>query len=376
MKCLVICCDGTWQKASQRFPTNVVKLAQIIQTNDKNLQQPQLLEYSPGIGSGGKLINRLAGGAFGWGIDENIQAAYRFLCLNYDDGDEIYLFGFSRGAYTVRSLAGLMRIAGGLLPRAEVLKVPAVYDIYRSQGRYIDKRHISKGDFNRRELERKKKAMQSLSTSVRSARVTVLGCWETVGALGVPRTIPLLSQLLNKKYEFHDHQLSNIIDHALHAVAIDEMRKVFDFTPMQQSQKNIDAGQTLQQVWFPGDHGAVGGGEFASLPLADGALLWMIDTIQTTLDLGLKFDLNPLQRAPTSSNPIQAPTIRPDPTALVPREPISWLFRLTGLQRRSIPPDAVLHRSVFQRWQALGAGYRPSNLPPELVSQLNSYISA
>ncbi|MBD2114402.1 DUF2235 domain-containing protein [Nodosilinea sp. FACHB-141] len=193
MKRLVVCCNGTWQKASQKLPTNVVKLAQTIQTNDKDLQQPQLVEYSPGIGSGGELLNRLAGGAFGWGIDENIQAAYRFLCLNYDDGDEIYLFGFSRGAYTVRSLAGLMRIAGGLLPSAEVLKVPAVCDICRSQGHYNDERRIGKDDFNLRELERKKRAMQSLSTSVRPARVTVLGCWETVGALGVPRTIPLLS---------------------------------------------------------------------------------------------------------------------------------------------------------------------------------------
>lgn len=376
MKRLVVCCDGTWQKASQKFPTNVVKLAQIIQTNDKNLQQPQLVEYSPGIGSGGKLLNRLAGGAFGWGIDENIQAAYRFLCLNYDDGDEIYLFGFSRGAYTVRSLAGLMRIAGGLLPSAEVLKVPAVYDIYRSQGRYTDEHQISKDDFNSRELERKKEAMQALSTRVRPARVTVLGCWETVGALGVPRTIPLFSQLLNKKYEFHDYQLSNIIDHALHAVAIDEMRQVFDFTPMQQSQQNIDAGQTLHQVWFPGDHGAVGGGELASLPLADGALLWMIDTIQTTLSLGLEFDLNLLPHDSALPSLLQTNGLRPDPTAIVPLEPISWLFRLTGLQCRSIPPDAVLHRSVVQRWQALGAGYRPSNLPAELVSQLNAYVSS
>nr|WP_255524820.1 DUF2235 domain-containing protein [Nodosilinea sp. FACHB-13] len=230
-----------------------------------------------------------------------------------------------------------MRIAGGLLPNAEVLKVPAVYDIYRNQGHYNDERRTSKDDFNLRELERKKRAMQSLSTSVRPARVTVLGCWETVGALGVPRTIPLLSQLLNKKYEFYDYQLSNIIDHAFHTVAIDEMRKVFDFTPMQQSQKNIDAGQTLQQVWFPGDHRAVGGGELGSLPLADGALLWMIDTIQTTLGLGLKFDLSLLQPASTSPNSFQTPNIRPDPTAPVPLEPISWLFRLTGLQPRSIP---------------------------------------
>ncbi|HSM82527.1 MAG TPA: DUF2235 domain-containing protein [Nodosilinea sp.] len=370
MKRLVVCCDGTWQEASQKIPTNVVKLAQIIKTNDALLQQPQMVEYSPGIGSGGKWLKRLGGGAFGWGIDENIQAAYRFLCLNYDAGDEIYLFGFSRGAYTVRSLAGLMRIAGGLLPSNEVLKVPAVYDIYRSQGHSNDRAQSSPEDLSRRELERKQRAMQALSTRVRPARVTVLGCWDTVGALGIPRTIPLLSQLINHKYEFHDCQLSNIIDYALHAVAIDEARKVFDYTPMQQSQPNIDAGQVLHQVWFPGGHGAVGGGDLASLPLADGALLWMIDTIQRTLKLGLEFDLSAVQSNPAVPRSAHSYSIQPQPAARVEAKPVPWPLR----QLRQVPSDAVLHQSVFERWRALGTAYRPSNMPAPLVAQLNDSV--
>ncbi|WOD41118.1 DUF2235 domain-containing protein [Nodosilinea sp. E11] len=374
MKRLVVCCDGTWQVAGQKTPTNVVKLAQIINTKDSDLQQPQMVEYSAGLGSGGKWFNRLFGGVFGWGIDENIRAAYRFLCLNYDEGDEIYLFGFSRGAYTVRSLAGLMRIAGGLLPSNEVLKVPAVYDIYRSRGRYSHDRHLSPDDFNRHELARKQRAMHALSTQVRPARVTVLGCWDTVGALGIPRTIPLLSYIVNRKYEFHDYQLSHLIDHALHAVAIDETRKVFDYTPMQQSDHNLQAGQTLHQVWFPGDHGAIGGGNAETLPLADGALLWMIDTLQNTLNLGLKFDLSAVQPDPEAPRSATY-SIHPQPTAPVVMQPIAWLFRLTGLRSRTIPSDAALHNSVFQRWRTLGSAYRPSNLPPALVAQLNSYTA-
>ena len=106
MKRLIVCCDGTWQKLANSCPTNVVKIAQAIKPVASD-GTPQIVFYDEGIGTGDE-INRITGGAFGWGIDQNIQDAYRFLCLNYEAGDEIYLFGFSRGAYTVRSLAGLL----------------------------------------------------------------------------------------------------------------------------------------------------------------------------------------------------------------------------------------------------------------------------
>jgi hypothetical protein len=103
MKQLIVCSDGTWQKITSPYPTNVVKITQAIAYNSNNL-----IFYGEGIGTG-NLIDRIAGGLFELGIDKNIQDAYRFLCLNYAPGDQIYLFGFSRGAYTVRSLVGLIR---------------------------------------------------------------------------------------------------------------------------------------------------------------------------------------------------------------------------------------------------------------------------
>jgi uncharacterized protein (DUF2235 family) len=360
MKRIVVCCDGTWQDSSRTYPTNVAKLYNAVKRTDANLSQPQIVEYSPGIGSGGEWLNRIGGGAFGWGIDETIQDVYRRLCRDYDEGDEIYLFGFSRGAYTVRSLAGLIRVAGGLLPNEESLKVPAVYNIYRSN----------------HDLARKERDVKALSARIRPANVTVLGCWDTVGSLGIPRTVPLLSQLINKKYEFHDCQLSNIIEHALHAVAIDENRKVFDYTPMQQSQSNIAAGQTLHQIWFPGDHGAIGGGSPASVALADGALLWMIETIQNTLNLGLEFDLSYVEYDPNAPRPTDPYSIHPQPTAPLPPPQESLLFRLTGLAPRTIPDQAALHTSVFKRWLALGSAYRPGNMPPALVAELQQYATA
>ncbi|WP_416670606.1 DUF2235 domain-containing protein [Egbenema bharatensis] len=359
MKRLVVCCDGTWQDLSKEYPTNVVKMAQAVKTEGTAI--PQIVFYGQGIGSGGELLNRVGGGAFGWGIDENIQDAYRFLCLNYDRGDEIYLFGFSRGAYTVRSLAGLIRCAGGLLPRNEVRQTPRVYDIYRSQ--------VHKD--NKQDMKRKAQEMQQVSSRIRAVRITLLGCWDTVGSLGVPQTIPLLSKQVNKKYQFHDYQLSNIIDHALHAVAIDERRKVFDVTPMEQSQNNINDGQKLRQVWFPGDHGCVGGGTKDVQGLSDAALEWMIKEMQA-MGLGLELDPNLVECDLTATDPAKRYGIHPN-HAIEFTTKVGLLFRMGGLHDRPIAqsnenPAAILeqrlHESVMKRWNyaSLKPPYRPENL--------------
>src|SRR5690606_17210148 len=114
MKRLVICCDGTWNRADQEeddipCPTNVVKIAFRIAKRDGDI--PQLVYYDEGVGTGNSL-DRVTGGAFGRGLEENIHQAYRFLIANYEPGDEIFLFGFSRGAFTARSLGGMIRKCG------------------------------------------------------------------------------------------------------------------------------------------------------------------------------------------------------------------------------------------------------------------------
>jgi uncharacterized protein (DUF2235 family) len=141
MKRLIVCCDGTWQNLTSEYPTNVVKIAQAIIPTVKESEKEiaQLVFYTEGVGSGkvsDKLlarVDRIIGGAFGSGIDNNIQDAYRFLSLNYSKDDEIYLFGFSRGAYTARSLAGLINCWGGLLPLPNIREAPLVYELYRDR---------------------------------------------------------------------------------------------------------------------------------------------------------------------------------------------------------------------------------------------------
>ena len=270
MKRLIVGCDGTWRDLTTD-PTNVVKMVQAISPSAAGVAQ--IVYYDAGIGVDGA-VDRWGGGIFGWGLDKNIQEAYRFLCLNYEKGDEIYLFGFSRGAYTVRSLAGLLHFAG-ILSRKKLHGIPEAYDRYSaSKGEAIKESHQQQSEAFREEY------------ASEIPPIALLGCWDTVGALGIPDKIEWLplSDRANRKYQFHDLRLGSHIRRALHALAIDEKRKEFLPTLMEETQP----GQ-LQQVWFPGDHSSVGGGSLPREPLANAAFLWMCDRIQV-LGLGLTID--------------------------------------------------------------------------------------
>lgn len=179
---------------------------------------------------------------------------------------------------------------------------------------------------------------------IQDAKITLLGCWDTVGALGIPNVIPFLSQWVNRKYEFHDTRLSSRIQNALHATAIDETRHAFDVTPM--ARKPGDK-QLTYQVWFPGTHGCVGGGTYSERGLSDRGLVWMMDQIKE-LGLGLEFD-----RLNAESG------IQPDHTVPFNRSP--GIFSLLGSGYRNLGNDPKLDDSVKQRWHDC-LDYRPPNL--------------
>jgi prostaglandin-endoperoxide synthase 2 len=282
------------------------------------------------------------GGATGLGIDRNIEDAYRFLSLNYvaDDDDEIYLFGFSRGAYTVRSLAGMI-YCSGLLDRPHVTRAHEAYELYRNRG--VKPRDKDAVDYRGKYGDR--------------VPITLLGCFDTVGSLGIPGlpAFKPFQQQLNKRYRFHDTTLNPLLQNALHAVAIDEIREVFDVTPMK---KHPEAeNQRVIQVWFPGEHGCVGGGTEEYSGLSDAALQWMMDSTRE-LGLGLEFDPSAI---PTGINPNYECDFRNAP----------GFFKLAGIKFREVG-DAIeeLHESTIKRLQARN-DYRPKNLErhlPKLVS--------
>lgn len=263
MKRLIICCDGTWQSLDNDWPTNVQRIAQFVRPTAQD-GTTQTLYYDPGVGLKNAL-DRVAGGAFGIGLDGEIEEAYSFLSMNYEIDDEIYLFGFSRGAYTVRSLAGLIRCCG-IVRRDRLRAIPRAMALYRD--REIGPDHDECIVFRK---------SNSISQDDEPPMVHFLGCFDTVGALGIPTIIPAIpvERILNEEHAFHDTQLNSWILHARHGVAIDERRKDFDVTPMQPP-KHPKPGHTFKEVWFPGVHGSVGGGTRTERGLSDGPLKWMV----------------------------------------------------------------------------------------------------
>ncbi len=235
MKRVVICSDGTWQTPNQDNATHVLEMARAVLPTAPD-GTTQVVFYDWGVGTD-NWLNRLVGGISGKGIDKNIRDCYRFLVHNYEDGDEIYLFGFSRGAYTVRSLAGLIRNCG-ILKKAKADKIDDAYALYR-----------------RRDADPKsKKAKKFRRKHSREATVRFIGVWDTVGALGIP--LRGLSALTAQRYKFHDVKLSSRVPFAYHALSIDERRRPFRPSLWKAEPK---PGQTVEQVWFAGVHSDVGG---------------------------------------------------------------------------------------------------------------------
>lgn len=380
MKRLVVCCDGTWQDLEKGYPTNVVKMTQAIKYyDDKGIQQ--IVYYDEGIGAESnisaeedltflgaghreRLLEGIKGGGLGKGIDKNIRDAYSFLCVNYAPGDEIFLFGFSRGAYTVRSLAGMLYFCG-LLKRPNLRKIPEAYELYREKLQSDDSRIVQ---FRKDYCHTNKQYKDRVP-------VKLLGCWDSVGSLGLPdvfSSIPIDKLINRNRYKFHDTKLSPIIENALHAVAIDEDRETFSVTLMEKSPESDS--QNLRQVWFPGGHGCVGGGTQPESKLADSALLWMMEAVDD-IGLDLKFDLAEIP---------ESEKIDPDPTydythkegqkllGRIRGKVMNLATRLPGVIVRQIPDEDEIHQSTWIRWHGR-EDYRPENIvnsnrvPPDKV---------
>lgn len=258
MKRLVVCCDGTWNKPDNENVTNVEKIARTVQSAPSSTGGVyQLVYYISGVGSGSYEADRLLGGAFGFGLFHNVIACYRFLAQNYEPGDEIFVIGFSRGAYTARSVAGMLATVGLLTKVALVEeRLPWAVHLYQHT-------KMPEGAFGESVEEFK-------HDHCHAADVTFLGVFDTVGALGVPgfeRDAP----------RFHDVQLNDGVRCARQALAIDETRLKFAPTFWEAPPDAADAATEdprVKQVWFEGAHSDVGGG-YAQTGLSDTTLLWM-----------------------------------------------------------------------------------------------------
>lgn len=331
-KTLFVCTDGTWNTADQKdggvtSPSNVAKMARIL----LSVPEQQITWYDEGVGTR-DWLDKISGGAFGHGLFENVQQAYRFIVENYQPGDRLVLFGFSRGAYTARSLAGLIAKVG-ILRKKYISKIEQVYKLYR------------KDKINPDELKAYRERFSNVDRDV-----YFLGVWDTVGALGIP--LKSLNWVTSWLYKFHDTRLSPHVKHAFHAIAVDEKRRTFAPTLWQAS--NLDHDQIVEQRWFAGVHSNIGGG-YKEKGLSDITLHWMLDKLKESLP-DVQLDEDYIER-----------TVLPDHTDTL-RESRNWLYICSWIKphirdtHRSHICNQVIDETVYQRMDCERCDYQPKNV--------------
>jgi uncharacterized protein (DUF2235 family) len=349
MKRLIVCCDGTWNRADQKSPTNVKKLYDAIDES-----AGQLAWYEPGVGT--RPFEHILGGGFGVGLSRNVQQCYRFLVDAYSPGDELFFFGFSRGAFTARSLAGLVRNSG-ILRRENVAMVGDAYKLYRSR------------DPGNAPAEANAQRFRE-AHSHPDAEIKFIGVWDTVGALGIPLH-SIRAPWLTKLYGFHDTTLSRYVKNAYHALSIDERRGPFEPTLWVHKKQDDDApaplppGQTVEQVWFSGVHSDVGGG-YPDPSLAEIALNWLADRARAC-GLVLKTD-HLVVTAPPCEEAKRAKGLQLAPDAVgMLHDSMTWFYKRLGPYDRQLtardgePINAHLASTAKSRYDA-DAHYRPLGL--------------
>lgn len=375
---LVVCCDGTNNEIGSLL-SNVLKLYRIAEKSDR-----QVVYYSPGIGTiamphtWGRWRAR-ARATFemstGWGLDRDVLAAYCFLCRHYRKGDRIFLFGFSRGAYTVRVLAGMLYVVG-LLREHQINFASYALKAYKNAS-------ARNGYASAREF-----AEIVLPQTV---SVHFLGVWDTVASVIVPGSTPVSDpQLEELSFTSENPAVATF----RHAISMDERRRMFrilrwnegqEFKPNRHSKAKTTPPQDCRQVWFAGGHSDVGGGyREAESALSKYPLLWMLEQARYH-GLVLRTQMvNHIVRGAERENARQY--VKPSATGkshrtlvwfwllleVIPKPaslrdwPRRWSilgFYIPWGEPRTIPEGSLIHKSVMDRRRKLKRRYRPVNLP-------------
>lgn len=362
MKNIAMFLDGTWNDPDDQ--TSVYRLSKSVSGGATAGQPAQLSYYRNGVGV--KKGTKLIGGAFGYGLSENIQHAYDWLRQNYDDEDNIFIFGFSRGAYTARSLGGLIARCGLLRKDAAMLPddIMARYRRHKDVTRLDEIEHIVR--HNIRSLDEEEARLFAES---RRVKIRMLGVWDTVGSLGIPWTAsPVFAP---SHYYFHNTNPSTLYQNCFHALAVDEHRAAYSptlwtkFVPDDEDPDNaiLPARKNFEQRWFIGAHANVGGG-YKNDPLCNLPLAWMQEK---ATGCGLRFS------QPVAMTDKELDTKEIDSYAKF----MFGAYRLAKFGKRfhrpigagkqkvnggwSIPINETIDASVFARWNR-HSGYRPHNL--------------
>jgi uncharacterized protein (DUF2235 family) len=293
-KRLIVACDGTWDDSDNGMqkkhfwssemtptpPSNVTRITRAIPPFDPESRQQQIVYYQAGIGSENNIKDKLWGGLTGYGISEHVREAYAFLTHNYVEGDEIILLGFSRGAFTARTIGAMVSDLGLLTMRG----MSYFFQIFKDWENKIMKGYVSPFDapWPVGEGKGKKPSMgaegqpyqnylESVGYTHRGISIKCIGVFDTVGALGIP-SLGLIPASPANEYSFVSTTVPNSVQYAFQALALDEHRLPFTPTIWETPEGRKDL--TLKQCWFPGVHSNIGGG-YDDTMMADITLAWM-----------------------------------------------------------------------------------------------------
>lgn len=285
-KNIVICSDGTGQRGGPGRSSNVWRTYLAVEPSPEG-GPPQVRIHDDGVGTHDFIAFKLIGGAFGWGISRNLRRLYTELILTWNPGDKIFLFGFSRGAYTVRVLAQMICLFG--IPsregktRIEIERQAlAALDSYKRANRESAKSETGYSETAATFKQRHAASSETEPTADESL-IHFIGCWDTVGAVGFPIESVTRAFTSVWRLRFRSNRLNRLVRHARHALAIDDERRTFH--PALWDESGLGARQTVKQVWFPGMHSDVGG-SYAKDEMAHVSLLWMLKEASAQ---GLKF---------------------------------------------------------------------------------------
>ena len=374
MKRIVALIDGTWNKEGSGADTNVAKLdsANKIQTfiqaaaADGTLQH---VHYHDGVGSEGDFVQKVLGGAIGLGLKKIIQEVYEYIVTDYVSGDELYIFGFSRGAYAARALAGLIG-ASGIQRKLDANVFEVAWQHYRVAPA-VRKQPQTAGMSDRKTLA-DYNALAAKQSFHDTRTITCVAVWETVGSYGIPAGIglaPLARYFTLVTLGFHDTSFGDHIKVGLHAVAVDEHRRPFVPT-FWTIPKGEEPQGHVEQTWFAGAHSNVGGG-YTDSGLSDQALIWMIARVQALT--GLEFDV-----AAVRSN------TKPNIGGVVVDSTQGWPVDHLFPHYRPILSSVAIHHGYFSNsrdpteehinervhWSVIakhkGMPYNPRNLPAHI----------
>jgi len=272
-----------------RTPSHVGKILRAVKPlalDENGKEVPQIVFYDKGIGTGG-FSDAILGGGFGSGIKTNVLDCYDFIIQNYEDGDELYFFGFSRGAFTVRVLAGLISVCG-LLTKGDSHYAPEAYEVFKLQATKKENKEKLLKAFRDGKYE-SGNAYGGRNEAVREVNIHFLGVWDTVPAIGLAGYLGRVGGWLGKHLRMNNYTLSKNVEYAYHALGLDENRRAFDpllwDAPPKYEKGETVINKEMEQRWFAGIHTTIGGG-FAKDELSYITLKWMVDK---AVERGLQF---------------------------------------------------------------------------------------